>query len=99
MTSVPDVTWREFRRRRDGLAYALDGGLWLHRHTINGTPMAHLVSGDRDLLLAWGAAYGLDTRWLQDKPLRDPRTGKRVRAWHWDLAGPHLPPPVAGPAA
>ncbi len=24
-------------------------------------------------------------RWLQYRPLKDPRTGKRVDAWHWDL--------------
>lgn len=85
------MTWREFARRRDGVAYALDGGLWLHRHVVDGVPMAHLVSAHREALLAWGAAHGLDPRWLQFKPLRDPRAGHRVPAWHWDLAGPHLP--------
>lgn len=86
------MTWREFPRRKDGLIYALQGGLWLHRHTLNGVPMAHLVSSDRDALLAWGKAHGLDPRWLQHKPLKDPRTGERVEAWHWDLVGERLPP-------
>jgi hypothetical protein len=86
------VTWREFTRRRDGLSSALDGGLWLHRFTLGDTPMAHLVSGDREALLAWGRAAGLDARWLQYKPLRDPRSGERVPAWHWDLWGERLPP-------
>ena len=92
------MSWREFARRRDGLSYALDGGLWLHRFSLDGTPMAHLVSGDREALLAWGRAAGLDPRWMQYKPLRDPRTGERRPAWHWDLWGGRLPPPAAGSA-
>ena len=91
------MTWREFPRRRDGLRYALDGGLWLHRYSLDGTPMAHLVSSDRGVLLAWGRAVGLDPRWLQFKPLRNPHTGERVPAWHWDLWGDRLPPPRPGP--
>lgn len=87
------MTWREFRLLRNGVAHALDGGLWLHRFTLHGRPMAHLVSSDRDALLVWGEAAGLDGRWIQYKPLRDPRTGKRVPAWHWDLAGERIPPP------
>ncbi len=74
------------------MAYALAGGLWLHRHTINGRPMAHLVSSDREVLLAWGAARGLDGRFLQYKPLRDPGSGVRVPAWHWDLWEDRIPP-------
>ncbi len=57
--------------------------------------MAHLVSSDRGKLEAWGASVGLDPRWLQYKPLRDPRTGTRVPAWHWDLWGELLPPAAA----
>lgn len=90
----PSLTWREFRRRRDGLEHALDGGLWLHRYTLDDRPMAHLVSGDRDALLGWGAAHGFDERWLQYKPLRDPRTGIRIPAWHWDLWEDQVPPRV-----
>lgn len=52
--------------------------------------MAHLVSTDRDRLLALGRELELHPAWLQDKPLKDPRTGKRVPAWHWDLWGQHL---------
>ena len=89
------LNWREFPRRRDGLAYALDGGLWLHRFALEGTPMAHVISSDRDALLAWGRAVGFDPRWIQYKPLRHPRTGVRVPAWHWDLWGDRLPPPSA----
>ena len=86
------MEWREFPRRRDGLRHALDGGLWLHRFTLDGRPMAHLVSSDREALLAWGAARGLDGRWIQFKPLKDPRTGARMPMWHWDLVGALLPP-------
>ena len=86
------MTWREFPRRRDGLEHALDGGLWLHRFTLGQRPMAHLVSSDRGKLVTWGRTVGLDERWLQYKPLRDPRTGARVAAWHWDLWGDLLPP-------
>jgi len=86
------VTWQEFPRRRDGLRHALDGGLWLHRFMLDDRPMAHLVSSDRERLIAWGRAVGLDARWLQYKPLRDPSTGVRTAAWHWDLWGELLPP-------
>lgn len=88
--------WREFNRRRDGLAYAMSGGLWLHRHTWRGRPMAHLVSSDREELLAYGRFAGLQLSRLQFKPLRDPRTGERRDAWHWDLGGPFLPARAEG---
>ena len=88
------MNWREFPRRRDGVIHALDGGLWLHRWRLDGNPMAHLVSSDRAALLAWGAGHGMDARWIQYKPLMDPRTGARVRAWHWDLIGDRVPPPA-----
>jgi len=83
--------WREFvNHRRDGMVFALDGGLWLHRHLWRGERMAHLVSADRDALLAAGRMLELRPEWLQYKPLRDPRTGQRVDAWHWDLRGAHV---------
>ena len=52
--------------------------------------MVHLVSADRDRLLGLGRTLGLHADWLQYKPLRDPRTGRRVPAWHWDVWGPRL---------
>lgn len=85
-------TWCEFARRRDGMLHAMDGGLWLHRHVWRGHSMAHLVSTDRELLLEWGRHAGLPARRLQHKPLKDPRTGERREAWHWDLVGDFLPP-------
>lgn len=88
--SVAEPVWREFRRRREGMQYALAGGLWLHRFRLNGEPMAHLVSSDRSLLLAAGRLIGMSESWLQYKPLKDPLTGERVEAWHWDLLGPRL---------
>jgi hypothetical protein len=54
--------------------------------------MAHLVSTDREKLIAYGRSVGLSDSRLQFKPLRDPRTGVRRDAWHWDLGGPFLPP-------
>jgi hypothetical protein len=52
--------------------------------------MAHVVSSDRDALLSVGRALELQPAWLQYKPLKDPRTGQRVPAWHWDLWGERL---------
>lgn len=52
--------------------------------------MAHLVSADRDRLLALGRELGFSAEWLQYKPLKDPRTGERVAAWHWDVLGTRL---------
>jgi len=83
---------REFSKRRDGMIHAMDGGLWLHRHVWRGEPMVHLVSTDRERLLAYGDTIGMPSSRLQHKPLRDPRTGIRVEAWHWDLGGPVYPP-------
>jgi len=71
----------------------MDGGLWLHRHIWKGRPMAHLVSTNRRLLLSYGQDAGIPEARLQFKPLKDPRTGERRDAWHWDLAGSFLPPP------
>ena len=88
----PAVPYREFERRREGMIHAMDGGLWLHRHVWRGERMAHLVSTDRELLLEYGRSVGLPARRLQYKPLKDPRTGVRRDAWHWDLVGPFLPP-------
>ncbi len=53
--------------------------------------MAHLVSTDRERLVAYGRAAGLSIERLQYKPLRDPRSGERRDAWHWDLVGEFLP--------
>ena len=92
MTGEPKEPFREFASRRDGMIHAMEGGLWLHRHVWKGRPMAHLVSTDKAKLLDYGARVGLPAERLQHKPLKDPRTGQRVEAWHWDLGGPFLPP-------
>lgn len=83
--------YREFDKRKHGMTYAMDGGLWLHRHVYRGQPMAHLVSTDRQKLLDYGHEVGLPPERLQYKPLKDPRTGVRREAWHWDLVGHFLP--------
>ena len=77
------------------MIFAMDGGLWLHRHVYRGRAMAHLVSTDRAILVLYGRAVGLPSNRLQFKPLKDPRTGVRRDAWHWDLLGPFLPPLAA----
>ncbi len=77
--------WREFALWRDGVAYALDGGLWLHRFSLSGEPWAHLVSANRSALLRAGQVLDLPSHWLQYRPLKDPRSAERVDAWHWDL--------------
>lgn len=74
------------------MVFAMDGGLWLHRHVWRGRPMAHLVSTDREELIRYGISVGLPVSRLQYKPLKDPRTGDRREAWHWDLVGDLLPP-------
>lgn len=81
----------EFAKRREGMIHAMDGGLWLHRHVWLGRPFVHLVSTNRERLLAYGVALGLSANRLQYKPLRDPRTAVRREAWHWDLGGPVYP--------
>ena len=94
MTAPPPTAppYREFEKRREGMIHAMDGGLWMHFHVWKGHPMAHLVSTDREKLLAYGRAIGIPADRLQYKPLKDPRTGERREAWHWDLGGPYLPP-------
>ena len=54
--------------------------------------MVHLVSTDRERLLAYEHSLGLSESRIQFKPLKDPRTDIRRDAWHWDLGGPVLPP-------
>ena len=88
----PELHWREFALRREGMIHAMDGGLWLHRHVWKGERMAHLVSTDRGRLLAFGRAVHLPLERLQYKPLKDPRTGERREAWHWDLVRHVVPP-------
>ena len=56
-----------------------------------GRPMAHLVSSDREALVLYGRPLGLNPHRLAYKPLRDPKTGERRDAWHWDLVGPWIP--------
>ncbi len=54
--------------------------------------MAHLVSIDREKLIATASEIHFPVERLQFKPLKDPRTGLRRDAWHFDLGGPFLPP-------
>ena len=89
---VDALPWREFELRREGMIFAMSGGMWLHRHVWKGTPMAHLVSTNQHALIIWGFSVGLNPLRLQFKPLRDPVSGERRDAWHWDLVGPWLPP-------
>jgi len=79
------------------MCFALDGGVWLHRHRINDEPMVHLVSANKERLLALAGELGLRPHWLQFKPLKDPRTGVQVPAWHWDVWGDRLERLAVGP--
>ncbi len=79
-----------FRLWRDGVAHALEGGLWLHPFLLRGERWAHLVSADRERLLATGQALAMRPEWLQYRPLRHPVTWERHPAWHWDLRGERL---------
>src|SRR5256885_11275490 len=85
-----DPPYREFTRRREGMCFALDGGVWLHRHTLRGEPMVHLVSADKERLLPLRPAPALKPAWLQDKPLKNPRAGAPGPARHWDGNGSGL---------
>ena len=87
---MADVRPLEFAMRREGMEHALDGGLWFHRHVYNGELMAHMVSSDKQLLLWVGRLLGMQPQWLQYKPLKHPRSSRRVPAWHWDLRGQYL---------
>lgn len=78
------------------MSHALEGGLWLHRHVLRGESMAHLVSSNKQALLAAGRRLGLDPAWLQYKPLKHPEDGRRIEAWHWDLRGKFLRRAVEG---
>jgi hypothetical protein len=74
------------------MVHAMTGGLWLHRHIWKGRAMAHLVSVDRERLIAVAIDIRFPVHRLQFKPLKDPRSGERRDAWHFDLGGPFLPP-------
>jgi hypothetical protein len=91
-SSLDDRPYREFALRREGMIYAMEGGLWLHRHVWKGRAMAHLVSTNRERLIEYCRTFGLPGARLQYKALKDPRTGVRCDTWHWDLVGDLLPP-------
>jgi hypothetical protein len=74
------------------MMHAMVGGIWLHRHVWMGRAMAHLVSTDRARLVAIAIEIRFPVERLQFKPLKDPRSGERRDAWHFDLGGPFLPP-------
>jgi hypothetical protein len=74
------------------MVHAMTGGLWLHRHVWKGRGMVHLVSIDRERLIEVAIEIRFPVERLQFKPLKDPRTGMRRDAWHFDLGGPFLPP-------
>ena len=95
LIGAPAIEWMEFVRRREGMIYALEGGLWFHRHILRDEPMAHLVSSDQKLLLLAGERLEMRPHWLQYKPLKFPPTGERREAWHWDLRGIFLHRAVA----
>src|SRR5438309_11586016 len=65
---VADV-YREFARRREGMCFALDGGVWLHRHRLRGERMVILVSAVSYRLLARGRTLCLRREGLQYWPL------------------------------
>jgi hypothetical protein len=89
------IEWREFGLWREGVRHALDGGLWLHRFALRGEAWAHLVSADRGALIRAGRLLDMPESWLQFRPLRDPRSRRRVDAWHWDLRRDRLTRAVA----
>ena len=88
--SATDGVWREFGLWREGVEHALGGGLWFHPFELRGEQWAHMVSSDRAKLLRAGERLGMRGEWLQYRPLKHPRTGVRVDAWHWDLRGRRL---------
>ncbi len=87
LSITAEERWLVFGKRRDGMIHAMQGGMWFHRHVFEGEPMAHVVSSDKPRLLRTGLRIGMKAKWLQYKPLKDPRTGERLEAWHWDLRG------------
>lgn len=74
------------------MQFAMTGGLWLHRHEWRGRAMAHLVSSDLALLERVGLSLGLHPARIQFRPIKDPATGVRRAAWHWDLVSTWVPP-------
>ncbi len=82
--------WQTFRYWRDGVHFALQGGMWLHPFVLRGERWAHLVSSDRAGLLEAGALLSMRPEWLQYRPIKHPRTWEVCPAWHWDLRGMRL---------
>lgn len=87
MTHVMAMPVRSFERRqvRAAVAFAQTGGValhffrWSHPHFGTGE-YCHVLSADRELLIAFGAAYGFPPALLQP-----PRRGRGV--WHYDAFG------------
>jgi hypothetical protein len=87
MTHVMAMPVRVFERRevREAIAFAQTGGIalhffrWSHPHFGTGE-YCHVLSADKDLLIAFGAQYGFPPHLLQP-----PRRGRGV--WHYDAFG------------
>lgn len=99
----PDVRWFAWREVQEALAHGRTGGVALHyfRYDLRRfglgrhDPVCHVISADREVLLAFAARFGLPERLL--KPPRP----HRPDIWHVDAFGwvleligeTHPPPP------
>lgn len=84
-----NVRWFPWRGVRAALEYGRAGGIALHRfrHDLRAfglsqnEPACHMLSADRELLLACGQQFGLRAAWLE------PPKPRRPDIWHFDLFG------------
>ncbi|HEY8598619.1 MAG TPA: hypothetical protein VIL85_09325 [Thermomicrobiales bacterium] len=101
-----DVRWFAWRAVREALAHGRTGGIALHRfrHDLRrfglgrAEPACHMLSADRERLVAFGGRFGLRPAWIE------PPRPRRPDIWHFDLFGAVLrelevayPPPVELP--
>lgn len=84
--------WFAWREVQEALAFSRTGGIALHyfRYDLRrfglgmNDPACHILSADREALVAFGARFGLREAWLE--PPRRHRPG----IWHFDVFGPLL---------
>jgi hypothetical protein len=84
-----NIRWFAWREVQEALAFGRAGGIALHHFHYDlrrfglgsHAPCSHIISADRDALVAFGARFGLPERLI-----KEPRP-HRPDIWHFDAFG------------
>ena len=87
-----DVRWYPWWDVQSALAHGRSGGISLHHFRYDlrrfglgvNDPSCHIISADRERLIAFAAGFGLRAAWVE------PPRRHRPDIWHFDVFGPLL---------